>query len=403
MKRITLSILSLFFILFKSQAQTLTSEDSLSISGKNAATYIGGYGNAYYHYDSNQKQALINLERAVLFIGHRFNDKFSFLSEIEIEDAKVSGGEEGGEVAIEQAYLKFTLSRNSYLTAGLFLPRIGILNENHLPNTFNGNERTRIESLLIPSTWRELGVGFYTSLNNFPVELSFALINGLNCAGFEHGNLIRGGRAEGREATANNLALTGAVKYQKNNLVLQLSAYAGGSVGLSATEARILNLSPGPFGTPVMLTEGNIQYKINAFSIKALATIVLIPDAEKINNVFSNNTPEMAYGIYGEAAYNFLFKDDSENKRSLFGFLRYEKFDLNATVPKNAVNDPVMDQQHIVLGLSYLPIPQIAVKADVRFAKTGKETIALPVNPDPLASPHKTNNTFINIGFGFSF
>ncbi len=149
----------------------------------------------------------------MLFTGHKFNDKISVFSELEVEDAKVSGGESGGEVAIEQAYLKFNLNPNQYIVAGLFMPRIGILNENHLPNTFNGNERNYVETFIIPSTWRELGVGLYGTLNNLPIGYSVGLVNGLSSEMFEHGSGIREGRFEGRNATGNNLAITAAVQY----------------------------------------------------------------------------------------------------------------------------------------------------------------------------------------------
>ena len=50
-----------------------------------------------------------------------------------VEDGKVGGSGVTGEVAMEQAYLKFVLNPRQYIVAGLFLPRIGIVNENHLP------------------------------------------------------------------------------------------------------------------------------------------------------------------------------------------------------------------------------------------------------------------------------
>ena len=193
-------LISLLGISHQLVAQVKTAEDSLEGDGNKPLTYLGGYGNAFYQYNSNEEAGEVNLERVVIFLGHRFNEKFSFHSEIEIEDAKVSGGEEGGEVAIEQAYLKFKTSRNSYLIAGLFIPRIGIINENHLPNTFNGNERPLVERYVIPSTWRELGVGFYSRLNAIPMEISLAVMNGLNSEAFEHGNLLRGGRYEDRKS-----------------------------------------------------------------------------------------------------------------------------------------------------------------------------------------------------------
>ena len=369
-------------------AQIITAEDSMSLTSDKPATFLGGYGNAYYQYNSDSKTSTIDLERVVLFVGHKFNNKFSFLSEIEIEHALVEGGEEGGELAIEQAFLKFQLNRNSYLAAGLFLPRIGILNENHLPNTFNGNERTRVERLVIPSTWRELGIGYYVRLNQLPVDISVAIVNGLNCADFSHGSLIRGGRAEGSEAPANNLATTAAVKYSRGNLTLQVSGYMGGTVGMSSEEADTLNLDSGPFGTPVILTEANAEYKNKGLAIRALAALVSIPDAKKINDAFGNDTPEQGYGFYAEAAYDLLYTKQ-KGKKVLNLFARYEKLDLNASIPSNTFKDPSLEQTHIITGLTYFPIPQIAVKGDVRFVST--------------EATGDNSNTLVNLGFGFSF
>jgi hypothetical protein len=369
-------------------AQVITAEDSMSLTSDKPATYLGGYGNAYYQYNSNASTATVDLERVVLFIGHKFNNKISFVSEIEIEHALVEGGEEGGELAIEQAFLKFQLNRNSYLAAGLFLPRIGILNENHLPNTFNGNERTRVERLVIPSTWRELGVGYYVRLNQLPVDISVAIVNGLDCAEFSHGSLIRGGRAEGSEAPANNLATTAAVKYSRGNLTLQVSGYVGGTVSISSEEADSLGLDSGPFGTPVILTEANAEYKDKGLTIRALGALVSIPDAEKINDAFGNDTPEQGYGFYAEAAYDLLYARQ-KGKRVLNVFARYEKLNLNASIPSNTMKDPTLEQTHIVTGLTYFPIPQIAVKGDVRLVST--------------EAPGDDGNTLVNLGFGFSF
>ena len=183
-KTFTLSLLLLFIAgaAFAQKAPITTSEDSLNNNLSKSSTTIGGYGNAFYQRNSNLGTSRLDLERFVLFTGHKFNDQISVFSELEVEDAKVTGGESGGEVSIEQAYLKFNLNANQYIVAGLFLPRIGILNENHLPNTFNGNERNYVETFIIPSTWRELGVGLYGNLNNLPINYSVGVVNGLSSA-----------------------------------------------------------------------------------------------------------------------------------------------------------------------------------------------------------------------------
>src|ERR1700740_1583827 len=107
----TLLILSTFISTSALAQKNTTTEDSLNNGqAKAGSTTIGGYGNAFYQHSSATKTSKIDLERFVLFTGHKFNDKISFFSELEVEDAKVSGGEEGGEVAFEQAYLKFNLN-----------------------------------------------------------------------------------------------------------------------------------------------------------------------------------------------------------------------------------------------------------------------------------------------------
>lgn len=401
-KNFTLSILLLF--ISASVFAQQTSEDSINNNSlSKSSTTIGGYGNAFYQRNNNLGTSKIDLERFVLFTGHKFNDKVSFFSELEVEDAKVNGGEPGGEVSIEQAYLKFNLNANQYIVAGLFLPRIGILNESHLPNTFNGNERNYVETFVLPSTWRELGVGLYGNLNNLPVSYSVGLINGLNSSGFEHGTGLVDGRAEGRNASANNLAITAALQYFHGNFRAQLSGYYGGTVGESKRKADSLGLNSGIFGTPVAIGEGDVMYSNGGFSTRALATIVSIPDAADINRAFANNTPQTEYGAYVEFAYDLLYSNNRPHTKQFILFVRDERFDLNYKVPVNGIYDGTLNQNHIVTGLSYLPNKNVVIKADVRFIKTGNQNADLIINPSPVALPYQANNNLVDLGIGFSF
>ena len=138
-----------------------TPEDSLLMGSNTQKTVISGYGSAAFQRNFDQNQSTVTLERAVFFLGHQFSQKISFFSELEIENAKVEGGVSNeAEIAMEQAFLKFNVNAHQYFITGLFTPRIGILNENHLPTNFNGVERPIVETLIIPATWRELGIGF---------------------------------------------------------------------------------------------------------------------------------------------------------------------------------------------------------------------------------------------------
>jgi hypothetical protein len=182
-------------------AQIITREDSLNagLTPKSAPTVLSGYGQAKVEYDLRNQTGVANLTRNVIFLGHRFSDKISFFSEMEIEDAKVAGGKPSGEISMEQLFLKFQLNRNNYMVGGLFIPRIGSINENHLPTTFNSNDRPFVEQLVIPSTWRELGIGVYGQFTKLPgLNYSAAILNGLSSANFVQGTGIREGRFECR-------------------------------------------------------------------------------------------------------------------------------------------------------------------------------------------------------------
>jgi len=400
----TFTLLLSFLFVSGSLFAQVTSEDSLNKNSlSTSSTTIGGYGDAFYQRNNNLGTSKVDLERFVLFTGHKFNDKVSFFSELEVEDAKVTGGESGGEVSVEQAYLKFNLNPNQYIVAGLIIPRIGILNENHLPNTFNGNERNYVETFIIPTTWRELGVGLFGSINGLPLNYSVGLMNGLNGSGFEHGDGLESGKFEGKNATANNLAVTASLQYYQGNFKAQLSGYYGGTVGESKRKADSLGLNSGIFGTPVALGEGDLQYAKGGFSARALATIVSIPDASNINRAFASNTPQTEYGAYLELAYDLLFLNKRPHEQQFIVFARDERFDMNYQIPSNGIYDGTLDQNHIVAGFSYLPNKNVIIKADVRFITTGKQNPDLIVNPNPAAVPYQVNNNLIDLGIGFSF
>jgi hypothetical protein len=417
MKRIlAVMALSLFAIthlsaqkyLTPAQKLMITSEDSLNNNAAKNKTVISGYGSAFYQRNFNTKVSTATLERAVLFVGHQFNEKIAFFSELEFENAKIAAGETGtGEITMEQAYLKFNLNAKQYLVAGLFVPRIGLLNENHLPINFNGVERPLVETFVIPATWRELGVGFYGSSDRLPINYSVALVNGLNSAGFEHGSGIVGGRAEGSSALANNLALTASIQYLWNDFKFQLAGYMGGTVGLSKRSADSLNvgLQTGPFATPLYLGEFDVQYSHKGISAKLLGTYISYPDADKVYSAYAKNVPSGMYGAYAELAYDWLYPRHKTDQ--FITFARVETLDLNSKISNlqkfENQYDGTLKQTHIIAGIGYLPIPNVVIKADVRLLHTGAQNPALVVNPPPNALPYKQNNQFLNIGIGYSF
>ena len=121
---------------------------------------IFGYGELNYnHYTQDSSRSQADLRRFVFGFGYAFSDKLHFNSEVEFEHA-VTSADDAGEVEIEQAYIDYQLTPHFNVKGGLFLMPFGLLNQHHEPPVYYGVERNEVETRIIPTTWREGGVGF---------------------------------------------------------------------------------------------------------------------------------------------------------------------------------------------------------------------------------------------------
>jgi hypothetical protein len=338
---------------------------ALSAQGEPAKTTLGGYGEVHYaNSTATGAPGRVNLARFVLFVGHRFDDRITLRSEVEVEDAKVAGGESGGEVALEQAYLDYRLGDRLTLRAGLFLLSIGIINEMHEPPTFNGVSRPGFSEVVIPSTWREIGIGALGSVPGVAgLNYRAYIVNGLLAAGFDGATGIRGGRQEGRDASFANPALTGRLEWSRAGLKLGASAYFGGTANGDSALGR------GAFAAPITLVAADARYDVGAFAFRAEAANISVPDAGAINTVYGRGVGKRIAGWYAEAGYNLLSVLAPESVQRLTGFVRHERFDTQAAVPAGAVRDGTLARRLTTVGLTYKPVWNVAFKADYQIRR----------------------------------
>jgi opacity protein-like surface antigen len=122
---------------------------------------LWGYGEIYYtHPTHDPARSQADLARAVFGIGYAFDSRTEFNSEFEVEHA-VSSADDVGEFEVEQFYVDHQVNDAMTVRAGLFLMPFGLLNEHHEPTNFYGVQRNFVETLIIPSTWREGGVNIH--------------------------------------------------------------------------------------------------------------------------------------------------------------------------------------------------------------------------------------------------
>jgi hypothetical protein len=334
---------------------------------------IGGYGELLYRHKSDRGEAeasvsrgkeeeeegeeggnRLDLQRAVLYFGYKWNDHFLFNSEVEYEHG-------GKEVGVEFAYLDYLWRPQANFRAGLLLLPMGFLNELHEPTVFLSADRPDTEQLLLPTTWTENGFGLFGQSG--PWSYRTYVVDGFDATGFSEKGL-RGGRQEGKLAKADSFAWVGRLDYNPlPGLVIGGSAYVGDAgQDLETPEGRAL-------GVRTKIAEGHLEWKWRGLSLRALGAQARVADVAALDAALGltgdASVGERLQGYYLEAGYDVLAGSAGNGgERSLTPFARYERVDTQERVPAGFVADPANDFHSLTLGVAYKPIEQLVFKLD---------------------------------------
>ena len=342
---------------------------------------IGGYGEMLYqNFDRRRDDGTdagladeADFLRAVLYFGHKFDDRFLFNSEIEFEHA-VAGEDGPGEVAVEFAYVDFRATRRLGARGGMLLVPMGFLNELHEPPIFHGAQRPQVERLILPSTWRENGFGVYGVAG--PVSYRAYLITSLDASRFTAAGGIREGRQSGARARAEDLALTARVDYAPvPGFLLGASAFTGetGQGSAAAQDARLT------------LYDVHAEWNWRALHLRGLYVRGILADAEGASLAagLAPGGPGLGSrigGWYGEAAWNLL-QPFGGSEQELSPFVRYEVLNTQDEVAPGFTASAENDRTVRTYGLTYRPIPNVALKIDYQDARnaagTGVDQVSL--------------------------
>ena len=357
------------------QNQQNTAQRILS-SNDNSKLTIGGYGEIYYKQPERENGSL-NAERVVLFLGYKFNERTQFVTEIEIEDAK--------KLELEQAFLQYSLNAKINLRGGLMLVPMGIVNEYHEPTTFNSVIRPSSDRSIVPTTWREIGVGVSGKFNEVSLRYQAYIFNGfasINQDGEPMGgnNGLRNGRQEGVEAIISTPSFSAKLDYYGlPGLRLGLSGYAGRSQASDAVE----NLDGTTVG--ISMLGADARYAYQRFTARGQFIYAQVNDTADYNTLYETDLGSALQGWYLEGAYNLL---PMTKKQQLYAFARFEDFNTQASIEGDLVANKAYDRNEWTFGLSYLIAPGAVVKADYQF-KANDTTMDIPNQ--------------LNIGLGVSF
>jgi hypothetical protein len=303
---------------------------------------LWGYGEIYYtHPSSDSSKAQADLARAVFGIGYRFDDRTEFNSEYEIEHAVVSASDVG-EFEVEQFYADRRLSDAVNLRAGLFLMPFGLLNEHHEPTNFYGVQRNFVETLIIPSTWREGGVSLQGGTSG-GVGWNVGVVTGFDLSKWEFAppyppystalELQASGIAP-LQATHQELALANA-HYLSQYLALSYYGVPGLLIGGAVSTGNAVPV-PLPSGVPnpgsqrVTLWEAHTRWTPSRWDLSALYAHGSISNLAAANAAYPgspNPIPSSFYGYFLQGAYSLWEHGDYR----VAPFARWETYNMGAS------------------------------------------------------------------------
>jgi DtxR family transcriptional regulator, Mn-dependent transcriptional regulator len=344
-------------------------------------TNLSGYMD--FHYNNPEfADATLDFHRFVLLFTHSFSDRIRFVGELELEHALVEGLEEKGELELEQAYVDFLLTRGFNVRAGMMLMPIGIINERHEPPVYYGVERPFIDTVVIPTTWFELGAGVHGEVGRGWRYRAFVTAP-LDAAEFSADEGIREGRQKGAQANVSSAAVAGRLEYVG---VRGLTVGASGWTGESGFQFRPL------FTVPVSLAEADARFSRRGLELRGQFAQVWIDNAGKLNDLLalqSGVNPNIARAIRGVSLEGGQRLLSTAPFGEVGAFVRYESFDTQYRMPAGYVPLRAFDRDAWVVGANIWPDPDVAIKVDYAIVRSRSSVVRAP-------------NSF-NVGLGWWF
>jgi cell division septum initiation protein DivIVA len=356
-------------------------------------TTLGGYGELNYNrYLRQASRSQADLRRFVLSLNHRFDERLTFTGELEWEHA-VASADDQGEAEVEQAWLGYAISPSLNLKAGLFLMPFGFLNTSHEPPTFRGVERNEVETRIIPTTWREGGLGLTgTTESGWTWELGGT--TGFSVSKFSDSSApLASVHQEMQRAQARDVAGYGALAWRGVPGLLLGGALFRGNAGQGNASYVADPAQPdlGGVKATVTLWETHARWQSGRLDLQALYARGSIGDADRIdaallawnaaNGANRPMVPGAFYGWYLQGGWRAWSSGD----RSLSPFVRYERYDTQHSMPAGYAASSLNADRLVTVGLSWHVHPQVVFKADYQRYLD---------NPD---------NSRFNLGAGYMF
>ena len=412
MKRTINILATAAFLTLGTAACVMAQDESESYSkyriggyGEMVASFMG-YGTSRFNGTTTgntyERRNSIAIPRFVLAGDYKFNKHWQLGAEIEFEaggvgvetemEASENGEyetemEKGGEVALEQFHITYTLNNHFHVRAGHMVLPVGLTNAHHEPILFFGTVRPEAETVLIPSTWHETGLSIFGRFGKDYSRMSYQayVTAGLNADGFGRDHWVADGK-QGLFETDNftSPAYTVRLDYEGvKGLRIGASVYYCNDATANA-DKRYKYSSVGD--VPVTIVTADAQY-INRY-VTARANMLWgeVGNSKKLSGVSLSNLSNYHHGAMRRTAKNALSygAEVGLNLRNIIGnnrvpvfypFARYEYYNPQERGEDEQATEARCQVNKWVGGLNWFPLPNLAVKLDYSTRKIGTSKV----------------------------
>ncbi len=360
------------------------------MSAENQGFHFGAFAEINYLQPIDKEKIYnghLNVERMVFIANYTFNKRTWFVSEIELEKVK--------DIFIEQAYVNHQILPWLNFRAGLMLIPFGYINENHEPTIYNGVLRPNVDTYIVPTPWREIGMGFAGKFAHTGIKYQLYVVNGFksyeNEALLDGASGLVGGRQMGAESYISSPNYSGKIEYVGiPGLRIGLSGYFGDTQsnlyhGIARDdEAAIARADSSVVG--VNMGGIDVRYRTGKWFMRAEYIVADLNGTNEYNLFTQNNLGSRITGYFAEVSREVCLQ--SEHCQAFIPFVRFEYFDTHADVPDCITTNEAFQRMEILTGFGWKLHPNAILKADYQFTK--------------IANEHHWHH-HLNIGVGISF
>lgn len=378
--------------------------------------HVGGYGEmslAFHDHGADQNREGGSLDDARLELDTtRFVVKLEgvmphgieFESEIELEHGGTGAAmeieyeefgefeqelEKGGEVLVEELYLKRSFGRYT-LAFGRFYVGVGLLSSHNRPTDYLATTRAESETRVVPAVWDEMGVSFTARFGWGRVLAQ--LVNGLDSTGFSSQYWVSSGH-QARFETVRGTDPAGVLRVDVTpsyGVEVGASIYAGGTTRNRPKADLVRDCDDGDqdavapcgyVGAPLVIADVHASWRWRNLRGSALALWGHLGNADAIserNERLSNDAGVLRSPVADEALA--LWAEVGVDVAPWLGlcadnviepFARLDHYDTMVRVRDGLFDNPRFERTVITAGAAYTYRKAITLKLDASHRRFG--------------------------------